>query len=176
MEPESQRRDARHGNRIRGDAGAVPRNRAGEVRPAELRNFMEEFAAGPKLGPAGAAHGAVVAVAKDAPFQSLVIGRRRQRRVEIHLAHGSLTQVKTRAYILGLFQDVAPSGATLAVDAAMNGTITEFTQRRMFSNAVAELFMLPKGRNELRADQVIFVGLGAFDRFNLQTSRLSRKI
>ena len=146
-----------------------PGARAGEVRPAELRNFMEEFAAGPKPTLAGAAPGAVAVAATETPFQSVVIGRRRQRRVEIRLAHGSLTQVKTRAYVLGLFQDVAPSGATLAVDAAMNGTITEFTQRRMFSNAVGELFMLPSGRNELRADQVIFTGLGAFDRFDLQT-------
>ncbi len=143
--------------------------RGGEVRPAELRNFMEEFAAGPKPTLAVPAPGAIAVVATETPFQSVIIGRRRQRRVEIRLAHGSLTQVKTRAYVLGLFQDVAPGGAALAVDAAMNGTITEFTQRRMFSNAVGELFMLPAGRNELRADQVIFTGLGAFDRFNLQT-------
>jgi hypothetical protein len=130
---------------------------------------MEEFAAGPKATPPGGLPPQAEMAATGTSFQSLVIGRRTQRRVEIRFAHGSLTQVKARAYVLGLFQDVTPSGATRAVDAAMGGTITEFTQRRMFSNAVGEVFMLPAGRNDLRAEHVIFTGLGAFDRFGLQT-------
>ena len=142
-----------------------------ELRPADLRNFMEEFAAGAEGAPIIIAPpGISGATATEAalPFQSIVIGRRRQRRVEIRLAHGSLTQVKSRAYVVGLFQDVQPAGATLAIDAQMNGAIAEFSHRRMFSSAVGEMFMVPAGRNELRADTVLFTGLGAFDRFGLQ--------
>src|SRR5439155_10807804 len=95
-------------------------------------------------------------------------GRRRQRRVEIRLAHGSVTQVKSRAYVVALFQDVQPAGASLAIDAAMDGAITDFTQRRMMSNAVGEIFLLPRGRTDLRAEFAVFTGLGAFDRFGVQ--------
>ena len=146
---------------------AAPISLGGELRAVDLRNFIDEFAAGPK--PALAiTPTTVMAEAADPPFESIVIARRHQRRVEIRLAHGSLTQLKSRAYVVGLFQGVQPAGATLAIDAAMNGAVTEFTQRRMMSNGVGEIFLLPAGRNDLRADFVVFAGLGAFDRFDVQ--------
>src|SRR5690606_33271350 len=52
--------------------------------------------------------------------------------------------------------------------ALMGGAITEFRQRRMFSSGVGEVFMLPAGQNELRADHIVFAGLGRFDRFGLE--------
>jgi pimeloyl-ACP methyl ester carboxylesterase len=144
-----------------------PISRGTELRASDLRSFIEDFAAGPKpVAPVLPA--AAIAEAAEPPFQSVVIGRRRQRRVEIRLAHGSLTQVKSRAYVVALFQDVQPAGASLAIDAAMDGAITDFTQRRMMSNAVGEIFLLPRGRTDLRAEFVVFTGLGAFDRFNVQ--------
>ncbi len=151
------------------EAMQTPRRGPAELRPADLRKFMQEFAAGPEPAvttPAGIV-AATASEESEAPFHSVVIGRRGQRRVEIKLAHGSITQVKSRAYVLGLFEDVQPAGATLAIDAQLNGAITEFSHRRMFSSAVGEIFMMPAGRNELRADYVLFTGLGTFDRFNV---------
>ncbi|MGI8605375.1 MAG: CHAT domain-containing protein [Verrucomicrobiales bacterium] len=158
---------------------ALAAERAAELRPADLRNFIEEFAAGPRAAEASPGPLAAVTISAGAPalpaatisevpFSSLVVSRRRQRRVEIRLARGSLTRVKSRAYVVGLFQEVQPAGATLAIDAAMNSAVTDFSRRRMMSNAVGEVFMLPAGRTELRADMVLFTGLGAFDRFNAQ--------
>jgi hypothetical protein len=88
--------------------------------------------------------------------------------VEVCLARGSLTQLKTRACLLGLFEGVDPAGAALAIDALMDGAVTDFRQRRMFSSAVGEIFMIPAGRNQLTTDYIVFAGLGHFDRFNLQ--------
>jgi pimeloyl-ACP methyl ester carboxylesterase len=144
-----------------------PISRGGELRAVDLRNFIEDFAAGPKPAMPVTPTAAIAEIAEP-PFHSIVIGRRRQRRVEIRLAHGSVIQVKSRAYVIGLFQDVQPAGASLAIDAAMAGAITDFTQRRMMSNAVGEIFLLPRGRTDLRAEFVVFTGLGAFDRFDVQ--------
>lgn len=150
------------------DAAQQPSAKRGaEIRSTDLRAFAEEFLGGAR--PADAVAPVVTAAGESAtPFQSLVVGRRRQRRVEIRLAHASLTQAKSRAYVVGLFQDVTPVGASMAIDAAMNGAVTDFSQRRMFSNAVGEIFLLPRGRNDLRADLVLFTGLGSLDRFDAQ--------
>src|SRR5262245_30903421 len=43
----------------------------------------------------------------------------------------------------------------------------------MLSNGVGEIFLVPVGRHPLRADFVVFVGLGDFDRFNDETLRVA---
>lgn len=97
-------------------------------------------------------------------LKGVVVGRRR-RQLEVALFQGSLTAVPSRAYLLGLFQGVAPAGAALAVDRLMNGVISDFVQRRMLSGRLGEVFIVPKGRSAVLADHVVFIGLGPFDRF-----------
>jgi pimeloyl-ACP methyl ester carboxylesterase len=136
---------------------------------SDLRNIIAEFAAPAAAGivqEPGAA--APPATALAGAFEALVIARRRQRRIDLRLARGSVTQVRSRAYVLGLFENVAPAGAASAVDALMDGAISEFRQRRMFSSAVGEIFVVPGGRNEVCADFIVFAGLGHFDSFSLQ--------
>jgi pimeloyl-ACP methyl ester carboxylesterase len=100
------------------------------------------------------------------PFERVVVGRRRQHRIDLRFALGSITEVDTRALALGVFRDVAPSGAASVLDGRLGGAITELSRRRMFSAQVGEIFMLPTGRHAISADLVAFVGLGSFDRFN----------
>lgn len=99
------------------------------------------------------------------PFDRVVVGRRRQHRIDLRFAFGSITEADTRAVAVGIFRDVAPSGAARALDARLGGVITEVSRRRMFSGDVGEIFVLPTGRHALAADHIVFVGLGAFDRF-----------
>jgi hypothetical protein len=73
---------------------------------------------------------------------------------------------------LGVFRDVAPSGAAKAIDQRLDGAITEFTARRMFSGDVGKVFTVPVGRNQVAADMVLFAGLGAFDQFNADVQQL----
>src|SRR5204863_6608940 len=105
-------------------------------------------------------------------FHNLIIGRHRQRRLQLTLAHGSITDVDAQAYVLGVFRNVAPSGAAMAIDQRLDGAITEFTARRMFSGDVGTVFTVPAGRNPLSADMVLFAGLGSFDRFNADVQQL----
>src|SRR5208337_2168803 len=108
----------------------------------------------------------------DQQFQNLTIGRKCQRRIGLTLAYGSITDVDSRAYVLGVFRNVAPSGAAKAIDQRLDGAITEYTARRMFSGDVGAVFTVPAGRNQLPADMVLFAGLGPFDCFNSDVQQL----
>ncbi len=100
------------------------------------------------------------------PWKRLVVGRARQHRLDIQLANCSITDVEARAYVLGLFREVAPTGAAGVIDRCLEGAVTEFTRRRMFSGGIGEVFIMPANRRHLRADMVLFAGLGFFDQFN----------
>src|SRR5262249_9438302 len=98
-------------------------------------------------------------------IDQIVVGRRRQRRLDLRLALGSITEANSHAYVLGTFSDVTPTGAAQAVDARLGGAGGDFSRRRMFSANVGEVFILPTGSHALRPDIVLFAGLGAFDQF-----------
>jgi len=100
-------------------------------------------------------------------LKGVVLGRRRQRQLEVALSPGSLTDVPSRAYVLGLFQGVAPAGAAQAIDERMDLAVGDFVRRRMLSGRLGEVFIMPKGRSYILADHVIFVGLGPFDHFRV---------
>lgn len=85
--------------------------------------------------------------------------------LEIAAAYGDLTAVKARALVLGLFKEVEPAGAAWAIDNLLDGAIKQFMTRRMFSAEVGDVFNLPTGRHLIHAENVLFAGLGTFDRF-----------
>jgi len=96
---------------------------------------------------------------------AVVVGRRRQHRLEVTLAYGSITEVEADAYVLGLFNLVPPGGAASAIDKWMGGAIQQMFARRMFNANVGEISILPTGKHPVRADMIAFAGLGAFDNF-----------
>ncbi len=98
-------------------------------------------------------------------LQGVTVGRRRLHRMDLELVRGSLLSVPCRAYVIGVFENVAPSGPALALDKALNGALSEFFSRRLFSGEVGRISIMPAGRNRLHADLVVFAGLGQFDRF-----------
>ena len=99
-------------------------------------------------------------------FRGLVVSRQRQRRFDINLARGDITQLRTRAVVLGMFQAVRPSGPAAALDRQLGGTISEFVDRRMFAANVGEIQILPTNRQDVRCELIVLAGLGAFDTFN----------
>jgi len=101
------------------------------------------------------------------PSRGLVVGRRRQQRIEVTLARGSITEVDADAYVLGVFRSVAPAGAAAAVDAVLaerpdtGGPLSDLIARRMVSGGVGEITALPVHRNRrVRADAILLAGLG----------------
>lgn len=108
-----------------------------------------------------------ITVAAAGPSRGLVVGRRRQQRIEVTLARGSITETEADAYVLGVFRGVAPTGAAAAVDAALaepssaGGPLADLIARRMVSGGVGEITALPVNRNRrVRADTILLAGLG----------------
>ncbi len=156
------------------------REAAVELSRREVREALAEFAApgARPVAPTISLPGRRAPSAEDEgglrhQLQQVVVGRRHQHRLDLRLALGSITEATTRALALGIFKDVAPSGAALALDRRMRGAITEITQRRMFTGNLGEVFVLPTGRHALAADLVAFVGLGSFDRFSPEALQIA---
>ncbi len=145
-----------------------------DLRAAELREILRTFVA-PDATPETSVAPAAAAPLdiEHRPWQRLTIGRVHQHRLEIHLYAGSITEVDARAYVLGLFREVAPAGAARAIDQYLDGAIAELTRRRMFSGGVGEVFILPANRRQLRADMILFAGLGYFDGFNDEVQQIT---
>ena len=101
-----------------------------------------------------------------ADSSAIVVGRSRQRRVDVTLVHGSILDVTTRAIVLGSFRNVDPGGAAKAIDARLGGSLRELIRTRTVSSEAGSMFVLPTTRSGLRTDMVIFAGLGPFDRFD----------
>ena len=97
----------------------------------------------------------------------------RRRPLELRLVQGSIVEARAQALVLGVFGNVDPSGAAGAVDAALGGAIREFTLRRMFSGQIGQVFVLPCARTSLRAEFVLFAGLGDFDAFGADAQAIA---
>src|SRR5262245_35969147 len=118
-------------------------NRGRALSVAEKRKLIEEVAA-PDVVPIDGAAQPMVATAAIAAApagatvmsNSVVIGRRRQHRLDVTLALGSITEVQADAYVLGIFDAVPPAGAAGAIDQLLDGAITKMSSRRMLNAAV----------------------------------------
>jgi hypothetical protein len=97
--------------------------------------------------------------------EAIVIGRGRQRRLDLTLARGNVADVNSRAVVVGLFRNVDPDGAAAAVDERIDGGIGEIVRSRMFAADAGAVFVLPTLRTRIKAEHVVLAGLGAIDRF-----------
>ncbi len=129
---------------------------------ADQRLLLAEFAGPAEVGAIAAADAVPTPVFTD----RLVVGRGRERRLELTLVQGDITRVEAGLYVLGLFKNVEPTGAARAIDEAMGGAVSDMVSRRMFSGDVGAVSIVPSGRRALRSGGVAFVGLGPFDRFD----------
>ena len=147
-----------------------PPRRSARLSQREIRDLLSEFVS------------VETADAQDAPSSGdesepaqlvdrVVIGRRRQHRIDLRLVQGDICDVNTHAVIVGIYKAVAPTGAAKALDLRLDDAITDLTQRRMFSGNVGEIFLLPTAQRSVRAELVAFAGLGAFDTFNDEVLR-----
>jgi hypothetical protein len=155
-----------------------PGRRSRRLSSREMREVLAEFvSADAKDADAPMSATAGVASAAGGEFEyhfdSIVVGRRRSHRLDIRIALGDICEVDTKALVVGIYREVSPSGAARALDNRLDGAITELTQRRMFSGNVGEVFMMPVGQRNLRAEMVAFVGLGTFDTFTDEILRIA---
>lgn len=103
-------------------------------------------------------------------LEQVTVGRRKLRRLEVAFYRGSITDVSARAYVLGTFLGVTPSGAAGALDSLMDGAISELLGHNMFGSRTGEVFILPLAQREVRAEMGVFVGMGSYDKFKTAES------
>ncbi len=145
--------------------------RGDKLRPEDIRGVLTGLASPPAAEETASA-AATPGLGISQRFDNIVVGRRRQRRLDLVLARGSITEVDARAIVLGIYRDVVPSGPAAALDQRLEGAIEEFTARRMFSGTVGETFLMPVGHTSLRAEMLLFAGLGTFDTFSSEVQQL----
>ncbi len=126
----------------------------------EQRLFLREFAAPPGEEDA----------ARQAPSTA---ASRPAAPVELRLVLGGIAEQATDAIVLGVFSNVEPAGAAIAVDAALGGAISDLARRRAIGAAAGEVFILPAAAGNLRARYVVLAGLGHFGRYGAEVQRLA---
>ena len=97
--------------------------------------------AGAPMAPAPDRAGAGVLVAQEP--DGIVVGRNKQRRLDITLVHGSILDVTSRAVVLGSFRNVDPGGAARALDARLGGRLRDLIRSRSISSEAGTMFVLP---------------------------------
>jgi len=154
------RREAERPARGSAAAGQPPVSRATFPRPPAL---LLPSAGRPQSGPAVA----------DDSVETIEVSRTRQYPVEVTLAKGDICSLNCRALAVGVFQNVRPSGASRALDQALDGTISSMINRRMYDAGLGQVFVMPATRRRLPAEYVVFVGLGDFDQFDEHAQRIA---
>jgi hypothetical protein len=122
-----------------------------DLADGERREFLQEYVGPPALPQ------------RDGPSQPAELG------VQL----GDVVSLETEAIVLGLFNNVDPAGAALAVDQVLGGTIRDLSRRRALNALAGEVFILPVAAEGLAARYVVFAGLGHFARFGSAVQRLA---
>jgi hypothetical protein len=87
------------------------------------------------------------------------------RQLEVKLYNESIVDIPSPAYVLGVFDNVNPTGTARAVDAVLGGSLSQLVQDRMFGSRMGEIFIMPTPRQRTLAEMVVFVGLGPLEGF-----------
>ncbi len=90
--------------------------------------------------------------------------------MEIIVKQGNIAEVAADLIAVGLFQDLAPSGAAGSVDAALGGMIRDALAMKDFAGKAGETLLLYT-RGAIPAPRVLIVGLGEAGKFDLKIAR-----
>ncbi|MCC7105057.1 MAG: hypothetical protein IT307_07925 [Chloroflexi bacterium] len=95
--------------------------------------------------------------------------------MKVELVAASLTEVPTPLLVVNLFEGVTtPSGATGAVDRALDGLIGQLIAEGEIRGELGRVSVIhTRGRPGLRADRVLIVGLGRPAEFRPESARVA---
>ena len=90
--------------------------------------------------------------------------------MKITVRHGQIQNINTAALIVNLFEGQNPSGATAAIDQALNKHISFVIQQGDFRGSKNQTLLLYT-YNQIPAKRVLLVGLGRQEDFNVESAR-----
>ncbi len=95
------------------------------------------------------------------------------RPLNIDIIQGNLIHVDAPAIVLGLFKRVTPTAATMEFDLVLNGRLDDMFKLGGFGREVGDVTFQPIFNDDLKAQQLVFVGLGEFDEMEPETIRIA---
>ncbi len=146
-----------------------------EVRIGNFKLQLELVAAEPEAvtePPLNGSHGGRGQTPGPALADAIVNGaaapQKQLQRLEIELACGSLVNVAAPAYLVGIFHHVRPTaslGAAREIDLLIDERMSGLLQSGIFGTDVGEISTVPVPERNLKADTIVFAGLGSITSF-----------
>lgn len=155
---------------------SISGRRLDDLSPTERRKLISEWIAPDENATPTVNHvvstGSLTTPVRSEPLR-VHIDRVLERTLDVRLVRGSITDVDADAYALGLFPDIRPAGAASDLDRHLGGAVSTFAERRMLTGARGSVFMMPVRGARLRANVLVFVGLGPYDSFGAEEQQLA---
>ena len=90
------------------------------------------------------------------------------RRVELALTSRSIAEIRTPAYVVGVFEHINPTGrhgGAAAIDEKLGGMLSTMVQAQMFESRLGEISLIAIPHNRSLTGQIAFAGLGSINAF-----------
>ncbi len=130
--------------------------------PEERRRFLDSLNEPP------------VSIAAPTPTRVRRAARATQPKLRVAVEVGDVGKFSTADVLaVATFRGVRPRGAVAALDAALQGAITELYEHRMLSADLGVITPVPALRRLGKASAVLLAGLGTFDQLSTDNVRLA---
>ncbi len=93
--------------------------------------------------------------------------------LHIDIIQGNLIHLDAPAIVLALFKRVTPTAATKEFDLVLNGRLDDLFKLGGFGREVGDVTFQPVFDDNLKAQQLVFAGLGEFDELRPETIRIA---
>jgi hypothetical protein len=91
--------------------------------------------------------------------------------LNVTVARGSITDIKTPVVVVGGYKGIAPASALKALDDSLNQWISRVGDQGMIGSELGQVFFIPVMNKEIGAQSVLLAGMGDFGRFSYHDLR-----
>ena len=91
--------------------------------------------------------------------------------LNVTVARGSITDIKTPVVVVGGYKGIAPASALKALDDSLNQWISRVGDQGMIGGELGEVFFIPVMNKEMGARSVMVAGMGDFGKFSYHDLR-----
>lgn len=96
---------------------------------------------------------------------------RNKPKLQLTVARGSITDLKSPVVVVGSYKGIAPAGALKALDDEVDQWISRAVDQGMVGGDLGQLFFVPVPGKQIRAGSILLAGMGEFGRFSYHALR-----